>query len=59
MHYKDTPDTFCQWIGTETLRTGVRQFDALTHEVRRQTRARRRRDETDFTYFVTGLNWVF
>lgn len=42
-----------------SLYAGVRQFDALTHEVRRQTRARRRRDETDFTYFVTGVNWVF
>ena len=148
MHYKDAPDTFYQWIGTETLRTpwldvygfawvvthpyrapayrigfrreyaiagplsvephlyfdlgperwnrrrfgdaagdadyrsgfnavnfhllfklaladglslyaGVRQFDALTHEVRRQTRARARRDETDFTYFVAGLDWRF
>ena len=148
MHYKDAPDTFYQWIGTETLRTpwldvygfawvvthpyrapayrigfrreyaiagplsvephlyfdlgperwnrrrfgdaagnpdyhagfnaanfhllfkwaladglslyaGVRQFDALTHEVRRQTRARTRRDETDFTYFVAGLDWRF
>ena len=148
MHYKDAPDTFYQWIGTETLRTpwldlygfawvvthpyrapayrigfrreytiagplsvephlyfdlgperwnrrrfgdaagdadyrsgfnavnfhllfkwaladglslyaGVRQFDALTHEVRRQTRARARRDETDFTYFVAGLVWRF
>jgi hypothetical protein len=37
----------------------VRQFDALTHEVRRQTRARARRDETDFTYFVAGLDWRF
>ena len=42
-----------------SLYAGVRQFDALTHEVRRQTRARARRDETDFTYFVAGVEWRF
>jgi hypothetical protein len=42
-----------------SLYAGVRQFDALTHEVRRQTRARARRDETDFTYFAVGIIWCF
>jgi hypothetical protein len=45
--------------GDLSLYAGVRQFDALTHEVRRQTRARARRDETDFTYFVVGVEWRF
>lgn len=45
--------------GDLSLYAGVRQFDALTHEVRRQTRARARRDEIDFTYFVVGIIWCF
>ena len=50
-----------KWALTEdlSLYAGVRQFDALTHEVRRQTRARVRRDETDFTYFAVGIIWCF
>ena len=50
-----------KWALTEdlSLYAGVRQFDALTHEVRRQTRARARRDETDFTYFAVGIIWCF
>ena len=42
-----------------SLYAGVRRFDALTHEVRRQTRARARRDETSMTYFAVGFDWRF
>ena len=50
-----------RWALSETLSfyAGVRRFDALTHEVRRQTRARARRNETAMTYFTTGMDWRF
>ena len=50
------------WVGKDDRHLtwdDVRELLRRGHEVRRQTRARRRRDETDFTYFVTGVNWVF
>jgi len=50
-----------KWLLTDSLSfyVGVRRFDALTHEVRRQTRARNRRDATAMTYFATGFHWRF
>ena len=48
-----------RWTDSLSLYAGVRRFDALTHEVRRQTRARTRRDETSMTYFAVGFDWRF